>query len=283
MARPAPSHELTSLQAPLRPPLTREHGSWAMLLVPLVVGAAAGEAFSLPVLLFALASLSLFLARHPLGLLLRPGSGPALRNLVWSGIFLALGVISGLPLLLRYRLWGLAPLGGALGAAWLLHSYLQRRGLERRAPAQLLGIAALAAAAPGAYLCAGGGWGAAAVSLWGLSFLYFSESITFVPLMVRLRSMRPPIPTSRDWGQRWSLGRAAVLSQTLALLLAVALSTAGLAPGPAALALLPQTGKVFLYTFLLPPVATIKRLGWLEVLHSLLFGLLLALAYRLGR
>lgn len=250
-----------------------------MLLVPLAVGAAAGGAFSLPVLLFALASLSLFLARHPLGLLLRPGSGPALPQALWGGIFLALGALFGLPLLLLYRLWGLAPLGAALGGTWLLHGELQRRGLERRAPARLLGLATLTATAPGAYLCGGGAWGSAAVSLWGLSFLYFSGSITFVPLMVRLRSVRPP---SRAWGQRWSLGRAAVLTQTLALLLAVALSAAGLAPGPAALALLPQTGKVFLYTFLLPLVATIKRLGWQEVLHALLFGLLLVLAYRLG-
>lgn len=279
MARTAPNNEPAFLQASLRPPLTREHGSWAMLLVPLVVGAAAGGAFSLPVLLFALASLSLFLARHPLGLLLRPGSGPALPHILWGGIFLALGALFGLPLLLLYRLWGLAPLGVALGAAWLLHSYLQRRGLERRAPAQLLGIAALAVAAPGAYLCAGGAWGAAAVSLWGLSFLYFSGSVTFVPMMVRLRSVKPPVGA---WDQRWSLGRAAVLTQALALLLAAALSAAGLAPGPAALALLPQTGKVFLSVFLLPSVATIKRLGWQEVLHALLFGLLLILAYRLG-
>src|SRR3989304_1684454 len=103
---PGPSVVRRSLAAP---PLPREHGVWAWLLLPLVAGGAAAGNADAPLLLLAVTALAGFVLRTPLEMALRR---PAQRRfyVTWGGLYAMTAVLTLTPLLLYYHRWGLLPL-----------------------------------------------------------------------------------------------------------------------------------------------------------------------------
>jgi hypothetical protein len=87
--------------------LPRDHGAWAMLYVPLAVGALVAWGSPLPVLLIALSATFVFVARESLLIWWRARSRGQ-RNtqaLQFSLSYLALAGVFGAPLLLIYHLY----------------------------------------------------------------------------------------------------------------------------------------------------------------------------------
>src|SRR5215471_2044472 len=90
--------------------LPKEHGAWAMLYVPYVLGVAAAGSISLPVILLLLAASASFTARESLLVWWRarrrgrrtPQSEQAARLLA---IYLAMAIASGAPLIIVYKLY----------------------------------------------------------------------------------------------------------------------------------------------------------------------------------
>ena len=111
--------------------ITREHGTWAMLLVPLLVGLGLGERWSWALPLFALASLALFLARYPLSLVFRSYLGRRTqsgRERLWLALYSALALALGLPLLIFWRPWWLLALGALAGVSRQMWNYVSPEG-----------------------------------------------------------------------------------------------------------------------------------------------------------
>ncbi|MCL5075788.1 MAG: YwiC-like family protein [Chloroflexi bacterium] len=257
--------------------IPREHGAWAMLLVPFVVGSGVSGRIGWETILFLLTILFVFLARYPLTLLVKRNSGEQREPILWLLSYGALGTVSSTPLLLYYGRWGLIPLGG-LGLILLLTQvYLGSYHLERTAWGELLGIAGLSLTAPGAYYTTSGQLDNIALWLWLLCFLYSGSSVFYVKMLVRRRIRR----MSAMGDEGWSLARDMAIYQSVLILALSGLVLAAYIPLLVPLAFLPLAFKVLTAIFSSQMETSIKRIGFIELAHALLFCVLLILTYRL--
>lgn len=255
------------------PPFPREHGAWAMLVIPLLLGLAVGRALETAALLLLPAMTFLFLSRYaalPAAARLIEGK-PALpgylaRRFFWTGIYLSgclacfLGALAQTAPGARRAALGVAVVTVLLGGAQTVAA-LAGRG--RSLWAELLGMAGLASAAPLVAAVSGHPVDARALGAALLALAYFVSSLVFVrAYRARARGeARAAVPC---------LAAHAVLGALLALLWMT-----GFIPAGALAAFIP----VFTRTAwgLMSPPKNIRALGWSEVAVALLFtGMVLA-------
>lgn len=262
-----------------RPPLPREHGAWAMLLIPLVTGLVVARHWGLEGPLFLGACLALYIARQPVTMLAKilkePASQAPARLLAWLGIYLLAGLGFGAPLLFTYGRWLLLPWAALFAAFTVLHIYLRKHKLDRTPAGELTTIAGLALTAPGAYYVAGG-LELQALHLWVLTTLYSGASVFYVRMKMRQRALRRP---AASFGERLSLGRTSLIYVVALAAVLLSLITFAGAPVLLAIAFLPLVIKIFHAILAGGPDVNIRTIGWTEVAHSVGFTLLLVGAY----
>ena len=262
-------------------PLPREHGAWAMFLVSLFVGWLVAGQWNIQGVVYALSATGIFLARHPLGLVLKAWRRrkPLERSLtIWAGIYLAFSGLGGIWLVTlgqRAQLLALIPLVGLLLMAYL--SQVMRRK-ESSILGELTGIAGLVLNAPAAYYAATGHFDATAGGLWAIHLLYFSGSVFYIKLKVREQTRRE---APSQLSQRLIAGRACLTYQTLALSIVALLASLRWMPALMPLALVPVTIKAIVGALRWQDRRSLSliRLGLIEVAHSLLFGALAILIF----
>ncbi len=257
-------------QPKLKVPIPHEHGAWAILYASFVVGWAAAASLSLIVLLILIATTGLFLAHEPLIKLLRGrrhGARPEnLRHWFnWLAIFAVPALAAGLILLLYYRLWLLAIFGGTAGVLFCVHLYLAAQRQDRSAFGELLGIAGLTLTAPGVYAGVEGRVDWTALIVWSLCLLYFGSGVFYVKMRVS-RNLKP-----KEFGSRRSqcLGYHFLV---LAILCVLALGL-GL-PWILLLGFVPILGRAFWHAFRSGGPLNLRRIGYLEVLYTIVFTIL---------
>ncbi|MFI5345485.1 MAG: YwiC-like family protein [Elusimicrobiota bacterium] len=266
------------LRLPLKIFLPREHGSWAVLAAPVVVGfCAARGGPPLTQALFCCAALGGFLLRPALAAFFfpKPNEDGAWPSLIFAGA-LALGGLA--PLFLLYDRAGLAWF--ALPAAVLLIAdLLLRRGRRSFGLfSELSGILILCLGAPAAIYAARGVMSADAWWVWLLSALFFSGPIFHVKLAALQHR------ASVDPGLIGSLPRArttGAIYHAAALLIAAAGAVLGPVP---ALATLPFAAALIknLRRGARPPAKVdFRALGYQEVGYSVLFALTVSAGYLL--
>jgi hypothetical protein len=257
--------------------LPREHGTWAMLLIPWVVGCGVARRLGAKELLLLIAAVALFLAHHQLlaGLRLRWAAAPdraaaaRVRRRVLA--LAAAGALALLPLLAGWGLLGLLALGAVAIVPAAGSVFLVRARLDHAVPGQVLAAAALALSAPAAHYVARGAWTRAAVALWAVNFLFFLGAVAYVQLKIDALRARAPFTAPA--------GRLAFAARTLALDAAVvvaawgALRLGGLSPAALA-AFGPVAVQALVGVARLHRPARLKRLGLLAVAHSVVFALL---------
>jgi hypothetical protein len=273
-----PNRRLGSLIVP------REHGAWGLLLVPLITGGAVGISSGgngLPVAAFAVAAGALFWLRTPveswLGtgliraqtqherrsvgltiLVLAAVAGSALASLFWQG-----------------RNPALLLLAMCVVLAFIGQSLLRRLGPRTRMLSQIVGTVGLSVTAPSAYYVATGELDRNAFALWLANFLFAGNQIHFVQL--RLHSAR-----LGSWAEKSVRGRTFLLGQ---ILLAVVLGFCWrihFLPTLAALAFLPLLVRGTVWFFERQQTLVVRSLGWTELAHAIVFGVLLIAGFRLG-
>jgi hypothetical protein len=261
----------------------REHGAWGILLVPLATGGwvAAREGGS-PALLawFALAALALFLLRTPVEVWLetaplRAGT-PAERKALFvsAAIYGAVAATALAFLLAGGRAAGLLLLGAAVAAAFGVQAALRKLGRENRMAAQMIGALGLTATAAGAYFVVTGRLDSTAMSLWAANWLFAANQIHYV--QTRIHNARLTDPR-----EKLARGRAFLAGQFATALLLGLGWRAALLPGAAALAFGPVLVRGFAWFGRGRRPLAIYRLGFTELAHALVFGVLLILGYRI--
>jgi len=261
--------------------LSREHGAWGMLLVPLVTGAAAGNPRGeriIWILLFAAVALGLFCLRTPVEAWLeisplRP-QNPGERRLIHYAIYIYASVagLSLAVLMLWARAYGLLLLGAAAAIALLLQAVLKQLGRETRMNAQLTGAIALSSTAAGAYYLATGHFGPAAAIIWLANWLFAADQIHFVQL--RIHSARAMTP-----GEKFRHGKGFLLHQAASLLLLGLIWRAGGLPGLVLMAFGPLFARGFTWFLESPQPLRVHRLGVNELLYAIVFGMFFIAAY----
>lgn len=259
--------------------LPRQHGAWTILLAALLIGTwtgGQGEVSPRTAALF-VAALAGFSARHTALLYYRLSARDPRRTglALWAGLQASLLVIPGLWLVLAQGLWLLVPLGGLVAVITFASLFLALHRLDMTLGSEVLAILGLSLAAPAAEYCTIGAFTPRTLAVWVLCAAYFVGGLIHVRGLMRRRGApgRRPLPQ-----------RVAAARLDLAYHLAVpsAFGVAGLmvptVPPLSAVALLPSTLKAASRVLSPRPLAP-RQIGWVEVLHTLLFIFLAGFAF----
>jgi hypothetical protein len=266
----------------LKPPLPKEHGSWAMLITPLLLGLVIAPAWHGRALILVVAALGFFLLRQPLALWVKTRKRATTDKVYlwrWIAIYSGLTVLSGAWLVLAQGLWWLVAMG-FLGMVLLLcHLWLVSRRQEMSLVGELMGVAGLALGAPMAYYAASGHLDRGAAILWLINFLYFGGTVFYIKLKVR---QQPRLPTPERVSERLVKAKACLAYQTAALTLMIALVTLQWAPLLTPLAFVPVTIKMVYGAWRWQDKRTLSlvRLGVSEIFHAIAFTGLVVLVFR---
>lgn len=262
-----------SVRSKLR--LPREHGAWAMLYVPFVLGLAVAGKINGPAILLLLAVTALFISRESMLLWWRAKTrgreDAGAARMFW--LYLSIGILCGAPLILVWRLYVLL-LPALVGGALLLVNGKQAMEMEDRSVGgEILAIAGLTLTAPASYTAARGVWDRTAFALWGLSFLYFASSVFYIKL--RIHRLNP-----RKQAQQQRASRECAIYHSFLLLALAALFYSGSLPLFGLIAFAPILARSF--WSLLKPVreVNLKRAGMIEIAYSLIFLLCIAMGFR---
>jgi hypothetical protein len=256
-----------------------------MLLVPLVTGAAVGLLAGgrvAPVLLLTTAVLALFWLRTPteswLGISAVRAQTLEERQLV-RNVTLPLATIAAVALSAlfwqgknRELIW----LGMIAGGAFAAQVLLKKMGRTTRVAAEVVGALALTSTAPAAYCVATGRLDARAWALWLVNWLFAANQIHFVWL--RIRGARA-VGLSEKVTVGWSFLAGQLL---LGGMLALAYHF-NLLPELALIAFAPVLFRGFVWFAKRPQPIVVRRLGWTELAHALVFGVLLTAGFTFAR
>jgi hypothetical protein len=255
--------------------IPREHGAWAMLYVPLAVGALVAWSFSVRLLLMTLSVTFVFTARASLVALLRSrnrGREDKQARRLTIG-YLALGALFGAPLVILSRLYWLVPLAIATAILLMVNARKAARGEDRTVIGEMVAIAGLTLTAPAAYYVSRGVFDVTAIWLWMLCALYFASSVFYVKL--RVTSINP----RKEEARRRSWKRCAFYHIFLFLSLVLLAMT-----GSLNLFALAAFSPVLIrsYWYLANPVrqSNLQRVGWLEMVYSIVFLIFITLTFR---
>jgi hypothetical protein len=264
-----------------KPPIPKEHGSWAMLIVPLLLGLIMAPAWHWRAIILAAAAFGFFLLRYPLALLVkmqRRAGADKIYLWRWVAIYGGITAVCGAWLVFGEALWWLAPLGILGGLLLAFHLWLVSRRQEMSVAGELAGIVGLALGAPMAYYVAGGQLDSTAAALWLINALYFGGTVFYIKLKVR---RQPRLPAPHRLGERLLKAKDCLSYQTLALTLIILLVTFQYAPLLIPLAFIPATVKVIYGAWQWQDKKSLSliRLGVAEIVHAVVFTVLVTIAF----
>jgi hypothetical protein len=261
----------------------REHGSWALWLLPLISGGIVGYASSpdhavAPILWFVLVAAAAFLIHQPLESLLGV-SVLKLRSLreqriaVFWVMGLTMAAAVGVIELLRLQrgpvfVFALVGLGCfALGAL-----FGKTRSL--RVAKQVIGALGLSATAAGAYYVTAGRINRTALVLWLAAWFFATSQIEYVQLRLRTAFVRS---SSAKAIAGWRVG---LLHLTL-LAAAITSAATGIVPTLFSLVFIPATIRLYVWMSTSPRPLKLYVLGFSELFQSVVFNTLLTAAFLL--
>ena len=280
----APTGKVLVFPSPSKPTIRllvpREHGTWGLLVFPLISGSLVGyygpNGALKPALWFLLAALSAFLIYQPLESLLglslvKTRTQRQQRIAILSVIALAVIATAGvLELFDLHRglvlAFGLAALG-CFGVRLLLGS-----SRSMRVPKQVIGALGLSSAAAGAYYAATGLIDRTGILLWLASWLFAVGQIEYVHLRLATAQVR-----SRRQKARSSL--AVCFLHLLMIGASIVAAFAGFAPLLLAVAFVPSMIRLSIWLVRTWRPLGVHILGVSELLQGLLFNILLIGAF----
>jgi len=257
--------------------LPREHGAWAMLYVPFVLGTIAGSRTShfSPAIIFLLLSVTfIFIARQSLfdWLIARSRTIRDAGAVRMMFVYTSLSAVFGGLVVFAYHREVLV--GIALLTAVLLgfNSWQVVRRRDRTVISEALAIIALTLTAPASYYVCGGEWDYHAWILWSLCTLYFASSVFYVKLRVHSLNRRRDDLKSRSW-------RECALYHTFLLFVLVALTATGSTNLFILSAFVPVLARTLWQLQRPSAQINLRRIGLLETGYSIVFLVLVTIGY----
>jgi len=259
----------------------REHGAWGLLLVPLFTGVVAGWASDhrfWPLLMFTMAALSLFWLRTPVESLIGASSLTAITEaerwtaLVTSVFLAAVAAVCLTGLMWKGRDLQLLLFGAVTAFVLVVQTVLRRLGRRARMAAQLVGAIGLTCTAPAAYYIGTGRLSQRAFVLWAANWIFAGNQIHFVQL--RIHSTR-----ATTFSQKFDRGRIFFLAHPIFLAVLAIASLWRVLPPLVVIAFVPAVLRGTLWFFRKAESLDITSLGWSEMKHGVVFGVLLAFAF----
>lgn len=259
-------------------PLPREHGAWAMFLIPILMGIITAGDLDWGVLAFLVTAFGFFLFRYPIMLAVKSRSLYLRRHYIWwSLVYAIITLAAGILLAFTSFDWLLLPLG-ALGLLTLaIYLWRAAHRTEMTVWGEWIGIAGLALGAPGVYLVGTGKLDTTAIALYVLNVLYFGGTVLYVRYRVREQRLLAP---DLNWLARLWAGRATVGYHVAASFLIAAAALVGMVPALVLLAFIPVLCKAIGGIVTLPLARPdIRQMGVIELAMTVIFAVVVLFAY----
>lgn len=250
----------------------KEHGAWAMWIVPGVVGAGlAGGNYGLSAL-FLTAVLLWYWARYPFWQWARSHGRRFPSDAMPSVVVIGLaGAIMASALAVAYGRWGIFVFGAVVAAAAGAHLFLLMRSNERAIAAEFAGIASLALTGPATYYFATGTLDSQAFLSWLLPSLFFGSSVFAVKLRVEGYTQKKAGKSYRP------LAVALAAYQLLVPVVVLVVVAFGFTSYWVLFAFVPVTLQAVWTPMSLKSPPKLKRLGLIWSLNSVVFTALILL------
>ncbi|HET9837772.1 MAG TPA: YwiC-like family protein [Candidatus Angelobacter sp.] len=259
----------------------REHGAWALWLLPLFSGgivgfASAPLAATAPAIWFSFLAVAAFLIHQPLESLLgvsvvKVRSAREQRVAIfWVMGLTAVAALCVFELVQLER--GLILVFAAVAAACFAVAALCGRVRALRIPKQLVGALGLTCTAAGAYYVTTGRFDRVALVLWLASWLFAAGQIEYVQMRLRTAYAKSRREKMRAG---WQITAFHLLWLAVAAYAAVMFA----APRLLALAFLPSVLRIFAWMFGRVRPLKLYMLGFTELLQNLVFAVLLTAAF----
>ena len=264
-------------------PLTREHGSWAVLAVPLIVGTAAADRVLWGHGLLAIAALSAFLSYIPAQLLLQQGASKNLKvealraARFWAISLFGAALLAASVLVLRGEehllLWALWAGLGFVGHA------VFTKGKGKSMWGDFFAVGGLSAGAPAAAMLGSELTASDAILLWMKVFLFFGCSVVYVHMKIRAAARRLAEPL---FWRRIRFGWVTIGYHLIVIVIVAAAVSSGPTPLPVLAAYMPMAVHAAIGTVRLTATVRFKRLGFLLLAHSIFFAVVMVYSLQRG-
>lgn len=173
--------------------IPREHGGWAMLIVPYLIGMMTGQPGWIHIPLF-FAWFFLYLSSYPFLQALKK-TKKRQEWLKWGMIYISIAIICLTPTLIAFpKLLYMTPLLLALLAVNMWHA---KKKSERALVNDLSAILIFCLGGAASYWVGGGAWDYAMFVLVVLNFVYFSGTVFFVKSVFRERTNKRWVTISK--------------------------------------------------------------------------------------
>lgn len=260
------------------PVITKEHGSWAVLLVPIFASAGVTGRLTMDFFFLTLSALAFFLAYTPGHTLLRHyfGSHQPLEKVAqakfWTVTYLVIGITFAMRLLITG--YALLILFGGLAMISLLGNFFVTRRYSKSIGSDLLAAAGLTLGGPAAYYVLRGRVDGTALLLYVFNFLFFGCSVFYVHMKIRASGTKK---SGMTWVDKISLGKLNVAYHIAVVSLVGTLVALHFTSIIALLAFGPMFVHSVVGTLKLSGKVRFKNLGFLLLAQSVVFGVLLTL------
>jgi YwiC-like protein len=260
------------------PVITKEHGSWAVLLVPIFASAGVAGMMTMNFFFLALSALAFFLAYTPGHTLLRQyfGSNQHQEKVeqakFWTVTYLAIGITFALRLLITG--YTLLILFGGLAVISFLGNFFLTRRYSKSIGSDLLAAAGLTLGGPSAYYVLTDRVDSTALLLYIFNFLFFGCSVFYVHMKIRASGIKK---SRMRWVDKISFGKLNLVYHIAVVSLVGTLVALHSTSIIALLAFGPMFVHAVFGTLRLSGKVRFKKLGFLLLAQSVVFGVLLTL------
>jgi hypothetical protein len=262
-----------------QPIVTREHGSWAVLFVPIAIAVVIADGITWDIALVIIAALSAFMTYVPAQMILRDrfrtklDSSKLRAATFWLIVYALVGSTAVVPLAAK-GYWKLLPLGMFAVICFALN-FVLTRVRSKTVLSDLVAVAGLTTGAPAVLYVATGEFSGTTFFVWVLNVLFFGSSVVYVHMKIAATGFKG---ASLSLKQRLSLGILNVVYHLVVLGIVLLLVVFECSPTLLAMAFVPMTVHALYGTLKLSARVQFKRLGMLLLGHAILFAIVVSTA-----
>tara|TARA_B100000315_G_scaffold2440_1_gene2250 strand:+ start:6233 stop:7054 length:822 start_codon:yes stop_codon:yes gene_type:complete len=264
--------------------IPKEHGAWAILLVPYLSGTFASGKPGVPAFLLLVCVISLYLLRgcaefYLSNLIKKKEHYQNIKSFYFLTIsFVALFLLTSTPLLFYFQLCNLLVLGLLAFLFISLYYLLILKKKNYRMSQQFIAFSGLTLSAPAAYYATTGKWDANIFILWIVNVIFFQLGMLYVHNRIGLNKKRGQIVHFLD---KLRFARNLIWGWCFSVIIFYGLILAGLIHPVFFIILLPITIHIIAGIFFDKRDLKIKRMGYSLVGQNIFFTIILIYLFRL--
>ncbi len=264
-----------------KPIITKEHGSWAILFVPVIMGISAAQNFDHSIWILAISIFFLFMSYAPAEILLlnklkkRNFSNKDKNAKSWLIIYFSIAVILGLFAVIFFNKY-LLLFFGAVASIFFLLSQIFSFKFKKNVWSDLIAMFGLTLSAPAMIYFLDGKLNQTSLLVWFFNLIFFASSAIYVHFKIKIASVKN---TEKSFSEI-SLGKLNLIFHVFAISLLIFFAVKFPSKIFLSIAFLPMFVHALLGTFKLSGKTNFKKLGFTLLGYSIIFAMVISIFVR---